>query len=303
MITLEHTYILTGILLFIFSIYTLLDKKHKQRYGTAAFWFLYGVTFCFGKYIPNWVVGLLIVIMAIIATLKWTSVGFYNETSVKEKLASAAKYGNKLFIPTLVIPAVIFLVAGLTPLGALVGLGLGAIAGLIVAMFLTHGSLHTVVNEGRRLTDAIGWAIILSQFLAALGALFDKAGVGKVIANLVTSVIPVDSTIAVVAAYCIGMALFTVVMGNAFAAFAVITSGIGIPLVIEMHGANPAIVGVLAMLSGYCGTLLTPMAANFNVVPAALLEMKDQYGVIKAQAPVAIALLCIQILLIYLLAF
>ena len=83
----------------------------------------------------------------------------------------------------------------------------------------------------------------------------------------------------------------------------VITTGIGIPLVVELHGANPAIAGVLAMLAGYCGTLLTPMAANFNVVPAALLEMKDQYGVIKAQAPVALSLLAIQIALICWLAF
>ncbi|HNY41266.1 MAG TPA: DUF979 family protein, partial [Bryobacteraceae bacterium] len=34
-------------------------------------------------------------------------------------------------------------------------------------------------QEGRRMLDAVGWAIILSQFLAALGFLFDKAGVGK----------------------------------------------------------------------------------------------------------------------------
>ena len=120
---------------------------------------------------------------------------------------------------------------------------------------------------------------------------------------MVSTVVPVDLRLACVIAYCGGMALFTMIMGNAFAAFAVITSGIGIPLVIKMHGADPAIAGVIAMLSGYCGTLMTPMAANFNVVPAALLEMKDKHGVIRAQVFTALPMLVINIALMYFLAF
>ena len=57
------------------------------------------------------------------------------------------------------------------------------------------------------------------------------------------------------------------------------------------------------MLAGFCGTLMTPMAANFNLVPAALLELKDQYAVIKAQVATALPLLAINILLIYFAAF
>ena len=48
-------------------------------------------------------------------------------------------------------------------------------------------------------------------------------------------------------------------------------------------GGNPAIVCAIGMLSGFCGTLMTPMAANFNIVPAALLELPDRNGVIRAQ--------------------
>jgi uncharacterized membrane protein len=303
MITLEHMYYLTGALLFIFSVYTVFDKRHRAKYGTAFFWFLYSITFVFGKVIPAWIIGLMVVCMAIVASLKWTGRGSYKESSGEEKAVAAEKFGNRLFLPALLVPIVIFLVAGFTKLGALVGLGMGAVVGLAVALYMTRESLGTAANEGRRLIDAIGWAVILSQFLAALGALFDKAGVGKVVAEMVATIVPTDSTLAVVIAYCVGMALFTMIMGNAFAAFAVITTGIGIPLVVRLHGADPAIAGVLAMLSGYCGTLMTPMAANFNVVPAALLEMKDQYGVIKAQVPVALSLLIIQIILVYCLAF
>ena len=71
-------------------------------------------------------------------------------------------------------------------------------------------------------------------------------------------------------------------MGNAFAAFTVITASIGIPFVIA-QGGDPIVAGALAMTGGFCGTLLTPMAANFNTLPVALLEMKQEFGVIKAQ--------------------
>jgi len=124
----------------------------------------------------------------------------------------------------------------------------------------------------------VGAAATLPQLLAALGAVFNAAGVGAVVASLISAVVPTQYALGTLAAYFIGMSLFTIIMGNAFAAFAVITTGIGIPLVIEMHGANPAILGTLGMLAGYCGTLISPMAANFNIVPVALLEMKDNFG-------------------------
>ena len=99
------------------------------------------------------------------------------------------------------------------------------------------------------------------------------------------------------------MALFTMVMGNAFAAFPVMTAAIGLPLLIRTYGGDPAIVCAIGMLAGFCGTLMTPMAANFNLVPAALLDLKDKHGVIKRQVGTAVPLLIVNILLIYWLAF
>jgi uncharacterized membrane protein len=57
------------------------------------------------------------------------------------------------------------------------------------------------------------------------------------------------------------------------------------------------------MFSGYCGTLMTPMAANFNMVPAALLELPDKNAVIKVQIPTALTLLIVNILLLNFLMF
>jgi uncharacterized membrane protein len=95
------------------------------------------------------------------------------------------------------------------------------------------------------------------------------------------------------------MALFTIVMGNGFAAFPVMTGGVGVPVLVGVFHANPAAMAAIGMFSGYCGTLMTPMAANFNIVPAALLELPDKNAVIRAQWPTALTVLVVNIFLLY----
>ena len=225
--------------------------------------------------------------------------GNYFESAIEFKKGEAVRIGNVIFVPALLVGIITFIIGFFTKLGALVGLGIAAIIAMCAALYITKGKLNQGFHEGRRLIDAIGWTAILSQLLAALGYLFNLAGVGKIISSAVASVVPADNVFLVVVAYCIGMVIFTMIMGNAFAAFAMITSAIGIPMLVVAHGANPAAVGAIAMLAGYCGTLMTPMAANFNIVPVALLEMRDQYGVIKAQLPIALIMLVLNILLMY----
>ena len=104
-------------------------------------------------------------------------------------------------------------------------------------------------------------------------------------------------------AFGLGMAFFTILTGNAFAAFPVMATAIGVPILIQGYGGDAAVVGAIGMLAGFCGTLMTPMAANFNIVPVRLLELDDQNAVVKAQIPTALPLLLVNILLIYFLAF
>ena len=92
-------------------------------------------------------------------------------------------------------------------------------------------------------------------------------------------------------------------MGNAFAAFPVMTAGIGLPLIVHQFGGNVTVMAAVGMLSGFCGTLMTPMAANFNIVPAALLELPDEYAVIKAQIPTALLMLAANTAIMYLFVF
>jgi len=151
--------------------------------------------------------------------------------------------------------------------------------------------------------NAIGWAGVLPQMLAALGAIFAAAGVGTTIGALAASIIPHGNVFLAVLLFALGMVVFTMIMGNAFGAFPVMAAAIGIPILIQADGGNPAVIGAVGMLSGFCGTLMTPMAANFNMVPAALLELKDQYGVVRVQVPTALALLAANIAILYFAGF
>ncbi len=118
---------------------------------------------------------------------------------------------------------------------------------------------------------------------------------------MIGAVVPVDNRFAVVAVYCLGMAAFTMIMGNAFAAFPVLTAGVGVPLIVTRFGGDPAVMGAIGMLAGFCGTLMTPMASH-NIVPTALLQLPPG-AVIRAQAPTALAVLSGNILLMYFLVF
>lgn len=296
---LDYVYLLVGIILFIFAIQSFLDKEHKYRIGTGLFWLLYSVSFIFGSYLSKEINGWLVIAMAVIVLVKQLGKGNYFESPIEFKKGEAVRIGNVIFVPALLVGIITFVIGFFTKLGALVGLGIAAIIAMCAALYITKGKINQGFHEGRRLIDAIGWTAILSQLLAALGYLFNLAGVGKIISSAVASVVPADNVFLVVVAYCIGMVIFTMIMGNAFAAFAMITSAIGVPMLVVAHGANPAAVGAIAMLAGYCGTLMTPMAANFNIVPVALLEMRDQYGVIKAQLPIALIMLVLNILLMY----
>lgn len=316
MITLQWIYWLAGAYLAAVALLGLRDRGNPRRFTTALFWGLLAAMFLFGERLPTAVVGAVVVALAALAGLGGLRRGRYEESSTETKRAEAARLGNRLFWPAILIPLVTLLfavvlddvqVAGVRLLGeeqtTLVGLGIACVVAVVAACALTRRSPWSAVEQSRRLIDSIGWAAILPLLLATLGSVFAAAGVGESVAGLVRAVIPVENRFVVVVAYSLGMALFTMVMGNAFAAFPVITAGIGLPLLVQAHGADAAPLAAIGMLSGYCGTLLTPMAANFNLVPAALLELKDPYGVIREQVATALPLLACNIALMYFIVF
>lgn len=284
------------------AVLTLRDKNHKAKIGTSLFWALLGIIFIFGPYIPSVVVGGILVVIAVLTLTKQVKPGTVKALDEKFGEEQAKKLGLKVFVPSLVIALAALGIAQFTAISGTAAIGVAAVIAAIVTFVITKAKPRVLVEESDRMLQSVGAVSILPQLLAALGALFTAAGVGDVISSGISGILPQGNIFIGVTAYCVGMALFTMIMGNAFAAFSVITVGIGIPFVFA-QGANVAIAGALALTAGYCGTLLTPMAANFNIMPAALLEIEDKNAIIKQQAPVALILLAIHILLMYFLAF
>ena len=299
---LEIFYIIIGIMMLNTAVLTLRDKNHKAKIGTSLFWALLGIIFIFGPYIPSVVVGGILVVIAVLTLTKQVKPGTVKALDEKFGEEQAKKLGLKVFVPSLVIALAALGIAQFTAISGTAAIGVAAVIAAIVTFVITKAKPRVLVEESDRMLQSVGAVSILPQLLAALGALFTAAGVGDVISSGISGILPQGNIFIGVTAYCVGMALFTMIMGNAFASFSVITVGIGIPFVFE-QGANVAIAGALALTAGYCGTLLTPMAANFNIMPAALLEIEDKNAIIKQQAPVALILLAIHILLMYFLAF
>ena len=309
LLNLDTVYAITGLVLFAFAVLTFKDRAHRHRYASGLFWLLLSIAFAFGSLLPHWVTGILVLSMIAIDGMGRVSRGSLQEATQQDQVAHASRLKNKIFLPVIAIPLVTFLFAVIFRLAgfdsasvnraALIGLGAGGIVAAIIALRITGGTVHTLLEEGRRVNDAIGSLSLLPQLLASLGIIFTAAKIGDLIAGGIQSIVPEQSLLLLVFANCLGMAVFTMAMGNSFAAFPVIASGVLVPLIVRPLGVDPAMVAILTLTAGSTGTLMTPMAANFNIVPTALLNMKNQYGVIQFQLPFAVAIWSLHVLLMW----
>ncbi|MBX3739156.1 MAG: DUF979 domain-containing protein [Candidatus Didemnitutus sp.] len=312
----ELFYVIAGAVFASVAWRALRNPRQPRRWGSVIFWLLLAVIYLFGKALPPAAVGYGVLAMVALAALRQVEKPASEGASREERAVQAERLGEALFAPALLIPVTAVVGALLLSRihfgevwlldkkqATLAALGIGGLIALGAGLRITGAKPAVPVAEGSRLLQAIGWALVLPQMLAALGGIFAQAGVGQVVAELVASALPTQYPFVAVAAYCVGMALFTMCMGNAFAAFPVITLGIGLPLIVQQHHGNVAIMAGIGMLSGYCGTLMTPMAANFNIVPAMLLELRDKNAVIRAQVPLALTILAANIAIMYLCVF
>ncbi|UKK86025.1 DUF979 domain-containing protein [Sphingopyxis sp. BSN-002] len=312
MITLGFVYVLAGLTFAAFALLGLADRSNPKRFGNAAFWGLMAASMLAGDHLGDFGNGLLVLALVAIAGTGQIGRAPGGEVPADLQTERAGTHGNFLLLIALIIPVVALAgtfvfkwVPGLADpkQATLISLAIGVLIALAVGMARLRPPAPLPLQQGRRLLDAVGWAAILPQMLASLGAVFALAGVGEVVGGLIGGTIPEGSLFGAVLAFGLGMALFTMVMGNAFAAFPVMMAAVGLPLLIKHYNGDPAVIAAIGMLAGFCGTLMTPMAANFNLVPAALLELKSPYGVIRAQIGTALPLLAVNILFIWLFAF
>jgi uncharacterized membrane protein len=311
-VTLDLFYALMGAMFGYMAVSVAFDRRRARRWGAALFWGGLAAIYLFGQNLPPAAVGYLVVGLVTLAGLRLVHGAEPCRADRAERAAAADQWRNRLFWPLLLVPVAtaggafalrLFPAANLgwldTRQSPLILLGTAAVLATVVAVFTTGGGWRVPAGEGSRLLQAVGWALVLPQMLAVLGAIFSRAGVGSVVAELVGRALPTHYPFVAVAAYCLGMAAFTMCLGNAFAAFAVVTGGIGLPFIVHQNHGNPAIMASLGMLSGYCGTLMTPLAANFNIVPALLLELEDRNAVVKAQLPIGASILAANIAIMY----
>jgi len=293
------------------------------RRGAAVFWGLLAALFAFGDLLPPALIGACVVLLALMAATP--ALGRRAGTPAADAAVPPATPAApardvpgdpRALRPVVAIPLLtlvfVLVVRMVNRNGALAldnqvltlaALALASCLALLYGVRSLRADPAQAVASGGALLDAIGWAAVLPLALAVLGSLFAAAHVGDLVASLVTRGIPIDSRLACVVAYGFAMLAMTAIMGNAFAAFPVVMGGIGLPLLVGRHGADPAVIGAIGMLTGYCGTLLTPMAANFNLVPVALLELRDEWAVIRAQAPTGLMLWVANVALMMALGF
>lgn len=295
-IGLNVVWIIIGLITIYAGIKNLLDKENPSRVGTAVFWCSFGIVCGFGTWLPAKVSGVLVLIMCLPPIFKKVKIGKVDNPTKEHTEQQFKKIGMKIFIPAFSVAVCSLFFALFSNMSSMIAITIGVIVAMILLIAYDSKQNKPVVflNDSERFLGITGPLSMLPQLLGCLGGVFTAAGVGDVIAQLVEKVVPKGNVNVGIIIYAIGMVLFTMIMGNAFAAITVMTVGIGAPFVLA-YGANPVVIGMIALTCGYCGTLLTPMAANFNILPVAILNMKDRWGVIKNQVLVALVMLVFQI--------
>ena len=293
---LNVVWLIIGLITIYAGIKNLLDKENPSRVGTAVFWCSFGIVCGFGTRLPAKVSGALVLIMCLPPIFKKVKIGKVDNPTKEHTEQQFKKIGMKIFIPAFSVAVCSLFFALFSNMSSMVAITLGVVVAMILLIAYDSKQNKPVVflKDSERFLGITGPLSMLPQLLGCLGGVFTAAGVGDVVAQLVEKIVPKGNVNIGIIVYAIGMVLFTMIMGNAFAAITVMTVGIGAPFVLA-YGANPVVIGMLALTCGYCGTLLTPMAANFNILPVAILNMKDRWGVIKKQVLVAIIMLVFQI--------
>ena len=293
---LNVVWLIIGLITIYAGIKNLLDKENPSRVGTAVFWCSFGIVCGFGTWLPAKVSGALVLIMCLPPIFKKVKIGKVDNPTKEHTEQQFKKIGMKIFIPAFSVAVCSLFFALFSNMSSMVAITLGVVVAMILLIAYDSKQNKPVVflKDSERFLGITGPLSMLPQLLGCLGGVFTAAGVGDVVAQLVEKIVPKGNVNIGIIVYAIGMVLFTMIMGNAFAAITVMTVGIGAPFVLA-YGANPVVIGMLALTCGYCGTLLTPMAANFNILPVAILNMKDRWGAIKKQVLVGLIMLVFQI--------
>lgn len=322
MVGMEAIYAGLG-LFFFYTAYRAVRYGAWRGAALGGFWGLYGLTFIAGSALSDFANGLIVIGMTILAVFMRGRPSAATAAPAASVVASevAGKRAVKvdmarLLPPLLVVPVVAVLFVFIAPWlqwdgqslidskrTNQIGYVLATLAGLAVAWWRLRPPAGLPFAAGSTLVLRVGWPLVLPQILAMLGGVYMAAGVNHQLGALLTAILPAGSALAAVLGYTTGMMLVSALVGNAFAAFPILFGALGLPVLVGTFGLSPAPVAAIGMLCGFSGTLLTPMAVNFNIVPVSLLGLRDRFAVIRAQVPAALFVFVGNSLLLYTLTF
>jgi uncharacterized membrane protein len=160
---LDYVYLTMGLFIIYVAYENYRDIANAKRFTSAVFWLVLGIVLAFGGMLPPLLVGLLVAVLAGISAINGVVPGSAKEAPYTYRQQQADKLKAKPLWAVLVIPAVTF---AFTPIktifqAPLVGLGFSSVLGGIVAMVLTKDDFGSMMVEGRRITDAVSWPLIL----------------------------------------------------------------------------------------------------------------------------------------------
>ena len=186
----EVFYCVIGLVFILVGAKALKDDGCSKKLTTAAFWFLLAFTFIAGPWVPKWLVGAAIVLMACLTAIGGVVQSKNDVPDPVEVRKHADELGYKIFIPALCIAVVAVVgatlgskVPALSWLTANNAIGLSGVVALFAVLLLTKASPKYAAVDGARLMDNVSTTGILPQLLSALGALFTAAGVGEAVSH------------------------------------------------------------------------------------------------------------------------
>ena len=220
---LELTYIVIGCQFLHTAYCSYKDKTNPVRYGTAGFWALLGISFMGGSYLPSICIGVIVVLLALLTLFKQVRIGTLPSLDEVKANIEAKRLKNKIFIPVMLMALIALVLAKMIPDFSKIAISLAAFFATISLLLITKSSPKSLLSENNRMVQQVSTSGIVPQLLGALGAIFTVAGVGDLMSHLISGFVPSGSRLMGVVAYVLGMVLFSMIMGNVFAAFAVIT--------------------------------------------------------------------------------
>ena len=222
---LNIVWILVGLIAIYAGIKNLLDEENPSRIGTAIFWCSFGIVTALGTWLPAKVSGVLVIIMCLPPIFKKVKVGKTNAPEKAHTEAQFKKIGMKIFVPAFCVAVFSLAFSLFSNMSSMIAITLGVLVAIIflVAYDSKENKPQVFLKDSERFLSLTGPLSMLPQLLGCLGGVFTAAGVGEVIAQIVEKVVPKGNVNIGIIVYAVGMVLFTMIMGNAFAAITVMT--------------------------------------------------------------------------------